>query len=164
MLWGWPPTSKRKVLPESFNVTERPCWQRVFRLPAWARPPIGRLRPAAALLAACAGSASHPPVWIEGLRFVNHGTAAVTEATLRVEATQEFVACGYIPVRGECSTKFPLRVYRANPVRVIWAQGARRFQSEAFVVSPPAAINPHQPLTATITLRDDGGYAARLDW
>ncbi|UCH52435.1 MAG: hypothetical protein JSW09_07355 [Pseudomonadota bacterium] len=118
---------------------------------------------AALMLSACAGGPSRAPIWIDGLRFLNYGSAAVTEVTLRVEATHELVACGYIPVRGECSTMFPLREYHGNAVRLIWAQGDRRFESEPFVVPPPAAANPGQSLTAIITLRDNGTYAARFD-
>ena len=61
--------------------------------------------------------------------------------------------------------KLPRRVGQplTPVVRLIWAQGDRRFESEPFVVPPPAAANPGQSLTAIITLRDNGTYAARFD-
>lgn len=114
------------------------------------------------MAAGCATSPAPAPLTIEGLVFLNAGSAAVSDVTLRIEATHELVTCGYIPVHGECSTTFPQRDYRGNAVRLIWTQGERTFFSAPFVVAPPSAPVAGQPAKATVTIRDGGSYTARL--
>jgi hypothetical protein len=110
----------------------------------------------------CASSPTQQPLMVDGLVFLNAGSMAVSEVSLRIEATHELVTCGFIPVRGECSTTFPERAYRGNSVRLIWTQGERTFFSAPFVIAPPAAPIAGKPATATVTIRDGGAYAAQL--
>lgn len=112
-------------------------------------------------LTACAVPLKKESLTVEGLVFKNRSFDDLVEVRLTVEATREFIACGYIPARGECSTTFPRRDYQGNPVIVSWQQGSREYASRERP-EPPSHPVAGKPLSAVIVIRADGEVDAQL--
>ena len=99
---------------------------------------------------------------IRGLRIENRSFALVTEVTLLVTKTGEFISCGNIPMRGRCSTTFPLRQYQGNHIEIKWKQGGTQWSTGEFVVDPPAHIDPSRPAVLRVIITTDGLAATEL--
>ena len=99
---------------------------------------------------------------ISGLRIENRSFSPVTEVTLLVTQTGEFISCGNIPMRGLCSTTFPLRQYQDNHIEIKWKQGGTKWSTGEFVVDPPAHIDPFKPAVVRVIITTEGLAATEL--
>ena len=97
-----------------------------------------------------------PGIDIRGLRIENRSFSLVTEVMLLVTKTGEFISCGNIPMRGLCSTTFPLRQYQGNHIEIKWKQGGTQWSTGEFVVDPPAHIDPFIPVVVRVIITTEG--------
>lgn len=93
---------------------------------------------------------------IRGLRILNRSYAMVTEVELLVTKTGEFISCGNIPMRGECSTTFPLRQYEGNQIEIRWKQGSSEWSTGEFVVEANKLIDPMRPALVEVIINSQG--------
>jgi hypothetical protein len=110
----------------------------------------------------CTGMVSHEPapetagIEIRGLRIQNQSFSMVTEVMLLVTRTGEFISCGNIPMRGECSTTFPLRQYEGNQIEIKWKQGGSEWSTGEFVVKASDRIDPTRPAIVRVLITAQG--------
>ena len=93
---------------------------------------------------------------IRGLRIQNQSFRLITQVSLLVTRTGEFIGCGNIPTRGECSTTFPLREYQGNHIEIKWMHGSEEWSSGEFVVDPPDSIDLSRPAIVTVIITAQG--------
>ncbi len=93
---------------------------------------------------------------IRGLRIQNQSFSLVTEVILLVTKTGEFISCGNIPMRGECSTTFPLRQYQGNQIEIKWKQGGSEWSTGKFVVEASDQINLSRPAIVRVIITAQG--------
>ncbi len=103
-----------------------------------------------------------PGIDIYGLRIENRSFSLVTEVMLLVTKTGEFISCGNIPMRGLCSTTFPLRRYQGNRIEIKWKQAGTQWSTGEFVVDPPAHIDPLKPAMVRVIITTEGLAATEL--
>ena len=99
---------------------------------------------------------------IRGLSIENRSFALVREVSLLVTKTGEFISCGNIPMRGQCSTTFPLRQYQGNHIEIKWKQGGTQWSTGEFVVDPPAHIDLSRPAVVRVIITTEGLAATEL--
>ena len=99
---------------------------------------------------------------IRGLRIQNQSFSLVTEVMLLVTKTGEFISCGNIPMRGECSTTFPLRQYQGNRIEIKWKQGGSEWSTGEFVVEASDQINRSRPAMVRVIITAQGLAPTRL--
>lgn len=99
---------------------------------------------------------------ISGLVIENGTADALTEVRLQVLSSGAFVACGYIPPHGTCSTTFPLRRYRAADVRLLWTRAGQPLESRPFVVPLPDPLPADTPLEVVIGIGGASGFSALM--
>ena len=99
---------------------------------------------------------SLPGIEIRGLKIQNRSFSMVTEVVLLVTRTREFISCGNIPMRGECSTTFPLRQYQGNDIEIQWKQGGEEWSTGEFVVELTDQIDPYRPAMVRVTITAAG--------
>jgi hypothetical protein len=93
---------------------------------------------------------------IRGLRIQNQSFSMVTEVMLLVTRTGEFISCGNIPMRGECSTTFPLRQYEGNHIEIKWKQGGSEWSTGEFTVETSNRIDPTRPAIVRVIITNQG--------
>jgi hypothetical protein len=93
---------------------------------------------------------------IRGLRILNRSFGTVTEVQLLVTRTGEFISCGNIAMRGQCSTTFPLRQYQGNQIEIRWKQGSSEWSTGEFVVEANERIDPSRPAIVQVILNSQG--------
>jgi len=99
---------------------------------------------------------SLPGIEIRGLKIQNRSFSMVTEVVLLVTRTREFISCGNIPMRGECSTTFPLRQYQGNDIEIQWKQGGEEWSTGEFVVELSDRLDPYRPAMVRVTITAAG--------
>ena len=116
----------------------------------------------AVLLSACAYSPAQEAeplaggIEIRGLRIMNRSFGMVTQVELLVTKTGEFISCGNIPMRGVCSTTFPLRQYEGNQIEIRWKQGASEWSTGEFVVESNQLLDPMRPAQVEVIINAQG--------
>ena len=93
---------------------------------------------------------------IRGLRIQNQSFRLITQVSLLVTRTGEFISCGNIPINGECSTTFPLRQYQGNQIEIKWKQGSEEWSSGEFVVDPSDSIDQSRPAMVRVIITTQG--------
>jgi hypothetical protein len=120
------------------------------------------------LLSACTYSSGKrtevltPGIDISGLRIQNESFSLVTEVMLLVTQTGEFISCGNIPMRGQCSTTFPLRRYQGNQIEIKWKQGGSEWSTGEFTVEQSDMIDPAKPAIVNVMITSQGLAPTRL--
>ena len=126
---------------------------------------------AAMLLMLVYGCVASPPglpgegeagIEIRGLLIQNRSYGMLSEVILLVVQTGEFISCGNIPMRGECSTTFPLRQYQGNDVEIRWKEGGREWSTGEFVVDPGAETDPAYPALVRVIITPAGTAVTEL--
>lgn len=113
-------------------------------------------------LAGCATSVFKPAPEINTVILANDTNTSIHEVTIRVEAFGGKFYCGTIPPKTQCSTRFPAREYKANPVTVSWRQQGIDHQTAPFTVPSTEQIS-ETPLAARLTVMSDNKVDARLE-
>ena len=114
------------------------------------------------VVSACAELPTTNPITVAGLMFYNNTDAPIQNAKLSVTTTRGLVACGVVLPGKECSTTFPVRQYRGNPVIVTWEQAGQTWSSGEFYIQLPTASLAATPTIAVVTLGVQGAIDARL--
>lgn len=118
------------------------------------------------LLPACATKGDIQPIAtgivIDGVVIRNELALAVTDVTLLVPFSGNFVSCGNIMARSECSTTFPGRDYYANKIIVTWKEYGEPHSTGEFVISIPDAMDHSQPVRLEVIIFNRGQAGAQL--
>ena len=116
------------------------------------------------LLAACASPQSFDgeALEIRGLVIKNQSFSLITEVVLLVVQSREFISCGNIPFRGQCSTTFPLRQYQGNDIEIRWRQDGQEWSTGEFVVEAAENINPAYPALVRVIITPSGNAVTEL--
>ncbi len=93
---------------------------------------------------------------ISGLLIRNRSYATLSEVTLQVVQTGEFISCGQIAMRSHCATTFPQRRYQGNDIEIRWREGGREWSTGHFKVESQAGIDPRRPARVRVTITPAG--------
>ena len=122
--------------------------------------------PQVILLLACAPVQEKMPeptgIEIDGVIIRNELAFPVTEVQLLVPRSGNFVGCGNVMARSQCSTKFPSRDYYANEVIISWKEYGQQQSTGPFVIKLPDNVNPDQPATLEVIIFNRGQAGAKL--
>ena len=99
---------------------------------------------------------------IEGVIIRNELAYQVTEVQLLVPSTGNFVGCGNIMARTQCSTTFPNRDYFANEVVVSWKEYGQPQTSKPFVIRVPDHLERGRPALLEVIIFSKGQAGAKL--
>jgi len=118
------------------------------------------------LLLACTSAREKKPeptgIEIEGIIIRNELAFQVTEVQLLVPSTGNFVGCGNIMARTQCSTTFPNRDYYANEVVVSWKEYGQPQTTNPFVVRIPDHLEQGRPVLLEVIIFNQGQAGAKL--
>jgi len=124
------------------------------------------LFPQVFLLLACAPAQEKMPeptgIEIDGVIIRNELAFAVTEVQLLVPRSGNFVGCGNVMARSQCSTKFPSRDYYANEVIISWKEYGQQQSIGPFVIKLPDNVDPDRPATLEVIIFNNGQAGAKL--
>lgn len=101
-------------------------------------------------------------ITVAGLVFFNTSRTPIHNATLRVSNTHGLIACGIILPGKECSTTFPQRDYRGNPIIVTWEQEGQSWSTGEVNIQLPSQSATGEPNIAIVSLGDQGKINVRL--
>ncbi len=115
------------------------------------------------MAAGCAGPLPAPEpgagpgaIRLESLVIRNVSYSQVSEVTLRVPATGEFVSCANIPIHGHCRAGFPQRSYQGHEIEISWQQDGRRESTGAFEIEGADRLDPRQPASVRVLITPAG--------
>jgi len=118
------------------------------------------------LLLACASAGESKPeatgIEIDGVVIRNKLAFQVTEVQLLVPSTGNFVGCGNIMARTQCSTKFPNRDYYANEVVISWKEYGQPQSTAPFVIRIPDHLEHGRPALLEVIIFNTGQAGAKL--
>mgnify|MGYP001817923966 CR=1 FL=1 len=121
---------------------------------------------AAFLAAACSTSKETRPestgIDIDGVIIRNELAFPVTEVQILVPSSGNFVGCGNILGRSECSTTFPVSDYHANEVVISWKEYGQPNSTGPFVIQTPEDIDISVPVRLEVIIFNMGHAGARL--
>lgn len=107
-------------------------------------------------------SPSGPALQITGVEIHNNLVYPVQDVTILVPATGEYVSCGQIFPRTSCSTTFPARDYRENPVQLSWKEYGQSQSTKPFKLKAPAGTREGQAATIRVEVFAAGQAGANL--
>jgi hypothetical protein len=118
------------------------------------------------LLLACTSAREKKPeptgIEIDGVIIRNELAYQVTEVQLLVPLTGNFVSCGNITARSQCSTKFPNRDYYANEVIISWKEYGQPQKTGPFVIGIPDHLERGKPALLEVIIFNAGQAGAKL--
>jgi len=118
------------------------------------------------LLPACASVQEHNSektgIEIDGVIILNELALQVTDVQILVPSTGNFVSCGNIMARSQCSTKFPNRDYYANEVLISWKEYGKPQQTGPFVIAIPDHLERGKPAVLKVIIFNAGQAGAKL--
>lgn len=92
---------------------------------------------------------------IKGLLFKNFTDGALKNISLKVAANHKFISCGYIAIRGECSTTFPIKEYQGNSISLSWDQDNQQHHYDNLYVDQTSIVNFIDPAQVVITIYEN---------
>ncbi len=101
-------------------------------------------------------------VLIEGAVIRNELAFPVTDVQLLVPANGNFVACGNIMARSQCSTTFPERDYHANAVVISWKERGQPHSTGEFLIRIPEKFELSRPARLEVIIFNVGQAGAKL--
>ena len=99
---------------------------------------------------------------IDGVIIRNELAFPVTEVQILIPSSGNFVGCGNIIGRSECSTTFPNRDYYANEVVISWKEYGQPHSTGPFVIQTPENIDISVPVRLEVIIFNRGQAGARL--
>ncbi len=118
------------------------------------------------LAAACSNIPRDIPeatgIVIEGAVIRNELAFPVTDVQLLVPASGNFVGCGNIMARSQCSTTFPERDYHANAVVISWKERGQPHSTGEFVIKIPEKFDFSRPARLEVVIFNLGQAGAKL--
>ena len=117
-------------------------------------------------LAACSSlpgeSSQVAGLMIEGVTIRNELSFSVTEVQLLVPASGNFVGCGHILARSQCSTTFPERNYQENAVVITWKERGQPNSSGEFIIKISEEIDLSRTVRLEVVIFTMGQAGAKL--
>ena len=119
------------------------------------------------LVSACGTSPGNsepsPPAYeIDGIRIRNELNTDVTDVQTLVPRTGDFVSCGTVLAGTSCSTSFPGRAYRGNPVQITWKEQGQQQGTAEFTLDRPETLDPAVPAWIEVVIFSPGQAGARM--
>ena len=99
---------------------------------------------------------------IKGLLFKNFTDGALKNISLKVAANHKFISCGYIAIRGECSTTFPIKEYQGNSISLSWSQHNQQHLYDDIYIDQKSIINFIEPALVVITIYENSKPTAEF--
>jgi hypothetical protein len=107
-------------------------------------------------------TSSGPALQITGVEIHNSLVYPVRDVTILVPATGEYVSCGQIYPETSCSTTFPARDYRDNPVQLSWKEYGQSQSTRPFTLKAPASAREGQAAYIRVEVFAAGQAGANL--
>jgi hypothetical protein len=118
------------------------------------------------LVMACSQAGEKRPeptgIVIGGVIIRNELAYSVTAVQLLAPSTGNFVGCGNIMARSECSTTFPDRDYYANAVVISWQEYGQPHSTGEFVIRIPDTVDRSRPARLEVIIFNSGQAGAKL--
>ena len=99
---------------------------------------------------------------IGGVIIRNELPFSVTDVQLLVPASGNFVGCGNILARSQCSTTFPERNYQANAVVITWKERGQSHSTGEFVIKIPEKFDLNRSARLEVIIFNMGQAGAKL--
>lgn len=99
---------------------------------------------------------------IKRLVFLNQTSRALDKVRIYITETREFVSCGYILPKTECSTGFPLREYQGNHFDIAWIENGQARSIKNVQAIVPEKLISGKPVNAVIVFGAQGEFSASL--
>jgi len=103
-----------------------------------------------------------PHLQITGVEIYNGLPYSVRDVRILVPASGDFVSCGQILPDSSCSTTFPARDYRENPVQLNWTEHGQAQSTKPFKIRAPQAAQPGQSAYIRVEVFAAGQAGAKL--
>jgi hypothetical protein len=116
----------------------------------------------------CSTAGREPPepevtgIEITAVVIRNELAFTVTDVQILVPATGAFMGCGNVMAGTACSTRFPMREFRAWPVVVSWKEYGKQHDTGEFVIEIPQHIVPGLPTRLEVVIFAMGQAGAKL--
>ncbi len=129
---------------------------------------LGILLACTLLAVACTGGqvgkvrALGPALQINGVEIYNALSYSVQDVSILAPETGEFVSCGEILPASSCSTSFPARDYRENPVVVSWKEHGQAHSTAEFKLDAPVSASDGQSAYIRVEVFEAGQAGATL--
>lgn len=120
------------------------------------------------MLTACATQGTRqeriagPALQIAGVEIYNGLPYSVHDVSILATSSGDFVSCGQILPDTSCSTTFPVRDYREDPVQVSWTEQGEPHSTKPFKLSPPANAKAGQEAYIRVEVFASGQAGAKL--
>jgi hypothetical protein len=103
-----------------------------------------------------------PALQIAGVEIFNALPYSVQDVSILAPLTGDFVSCGQILPNSSCSTSFPARDYRENPVQVSWKEHGQPHSTPEFKLDAPDSARDGQSAFIKVEVFAAGEAGARL--
>jgi uncharacterized protein YceK len=103
-----------------------------------------------------------PPVVIHEVIIRNELPYPVKDVQILSPASGNFVSCGNIVQKTQCSTTFPPRNYSENPVQISWKEWGTARSLAPFALTIPEGFDSGRPASIEITIFSPGQAGAKL--
>ena len=110
----------------------------------------------------CAVPEKSEDMSIKRLVFLNQSAMPLNDVRIYVQSTHEFVTCGYILPKSECSMGFPLREYQGNRFQVKWRDNNQQRTMNNIAMEIPGDLDNDLPVRAVIVFGENGNFSAKL--
>jgi hypothetical protein len=120
------------------------------------------------LLVACAAAPQKqagqagPALEIEGIEIRNELAHGVSDVTILIPQTGDFVSCGNIIQATSCSTTFPGRSYQGHKVQITWKEQGVPHSTDEFAIKPPELLKSGLPIWIEVVIFAPGQAGARM--
>ncbi len=103
-----------------------------------------------------------PVLQISGVEIHNALPYSVQDVIILAPATGDFVSCGQILPESSCSTSFPARDYRENPLQVKWKEYGQLHSTSEFKLAAPQSARDGQSAYIRVDVFAAGEAGATL--
>ena len=114
------------------------------------------------LLSGCSAINKKRTLIINGLVIQNRTAETIHDIHIQVDETKAFAHCSHVYADGECTTTFREKRYQGTPIRVIWIQNGKTWQTEQFFAKIPEPIIPEQTASLYVVVTGNGAATASL--
>ena len=109
-------------------------------------------------LGACADN--YKPVYsINEILIVNNSRELIRDVTISAPDSGRSFGCANIAPLGICSSKFPRRAYRYQPIQVDWVFASKARQTEIFVIDAPPTLHTGLVLRGVLEISPEGAVS-----
>lgn len=119
-------------------------------------------------ISSCGGTAvkslspSGPAIEVHRVVIRNLLSYPIKDVQILAPATGNFVSCGNIVQKSQCSTTFPVRNYSENPVQISWTEWDAPRSMPPVPLKAPDGFDFDRPATIEVSVYSPGQAAAKL--